>query len=51
MSGGLIGFATLASLPLMRTLNTLALGDEYAQQLGVRVESARVFDYFGGIAA
>ena len=27
----------------MRTLNTLALGDEYAQQLGVRVESARVW--------
>jgi iron complex transport system permease protein len=26
----------------MRTLNTLVLGDEYAQQLGIRVESARV---------
>jgi iron complex transport system permease protein len=35
--------ATVASLPLMRTLNTLALGDEYAQQLGIRVESARVW--------
>jgi iron complex transport system permease protein len=26
----------------MRRLNTLALGDEYAQQLGVRVERTRV---------
>jgi iron complex transport system permease protein len=34
--------ATVAALPLMRTLNTLVLGDEYAQQLGIRVESARV---------
>jgi iron complex transport system permease protein len=42
VSAALIGLATLASLPLMRTLNTLALGDEYAQQLGIRVESARV---------
>jgi iron complex transport system permease protein len=42
VSAGLIGLATVASLPLMRTLNTLALGDEYAQQLGIRVESARV---------
>jgi iron complex transport system permease protein len=43
ISGGLLAFATLASFPLMRTLNTLALGDEYAQQLGIPVESARVF--------
>jgi len=43
VSATLLGFATVASLPLMRTLNTLALGDEYAQQLGVRVESARVY--------
>lgn len=42
VSAALLAFATLASLPLMRTLNTLALGDEYAQQLGIRVESARV---------
>jgi iron complex transport system permease protein len=42
VSACLLALATLASLPLMRTLNTLALGDEYAQQLGVRVESARV---------
>jgi iron complex transport system permease protein len=43
ISAILLGLATVASLPLMRTLNTLALGDEYAQQLGVRVESARVY--------
>jgi iron complex transport system permease protein len=42
VSACLLAFATIAALPLMRTLNTLALGDEYAQQLGVRVESARV---------
>jgi ABC-type Fe3+-siderophore transport system permease subunit len=30
------------SYPLMRRLNTLALGDEYAQQLGVHVEATRV---------
>jgi iron complex transport system permease protein len=42
VSAGLVAVATVASLPLMRTLNTLALGDEYAQQLGVRVEAARV---------
>jgi iron complex transport system permease protein len=38
----LLVLATVAALPLMRTLNTLVLGDEYAQQLGVRVEAARV---------
>ena len=43
ISAALLGLATLVSLPLMRTLNTLALGDEYAQQLGIRVESARVY--------
>jgi iron complex transport system permease protein len=42
VSAGFLIFAILASFPLMRTLNTLALGDEYAQQLGIRVESARV---------
>jgi iron complex transport system permease protein len=30
------------SYPLMRRLNTLALGDEYAQQLGVHVEGTRI---------
>jgi iron complex transport system permease protein len=38
----LIILAAAAALPLMRTLNTLSLGDEYAQQLGIRVERARV---------
>ncbi len=36
----LLGVA--AAVPLMRQLNTLALGDEYAQQLGLRVEGTRV---------
>jgi iron complex transport system permease protein len=38
----LLAAATLAAYPLMRRLNTLALGDEYAEQLGVRVELSRV---------
>ncbi len=42
VSGSLLALAAVAALPLMRTLNTLVLGDEYAQQLGIRVESARV---------
>jgi iron complex transport system permease protein len=32
----------LAAYPLMRRLNTLSLGDEYAEQLGIRVEATRV---------
>ena len=32
----------VVAYPLMRRLNTLALGDEYAEQLGMRVERARV---------
>jgi iron complex transport system permease protein len=43
VSAALLAGATVVALPLMRTLNTLALGDEYAQQLGVPVESARVW--------
>jgi iron complex transport system permease protein len=43
VSAALLCLSVVASLPLMRTLNTLALGDEYAQQLGVRVEFARVW--------
>jgi iron complex transport system permease protein len=43
ISAALLALSSLAALPLMRTLNTLALGDEYAQQLGVRVEAARVY--------
>jgi iron complex transport system permease protein len=42
VSAALLALATVAALPLMRTLNTLVLGDEYAQQLGIRVESARI---------
>ena len=34
-------FSLIASYPLMRRLNTLALGDEYAHQLGIRVEVTR----------
>ncbi len=43
ISAALLALSAAASLPLMRTLNTLALGDEYAQQLGIRVEAARVW--------
>jgi len=35
-------FAIIAAYPLMRRLNTLALGDEYAHQLGIRVETTRI---------
>jgi iron complex transport system permease protein len=42
VSLGLIAIATVAAFPLMRILNTLALGDEYAQQLGIRVEATRI---------
>ena len=38
----LFGLSVLGAYPLMRRLNTLALGDEYAQQLGIRVEATRV---------
>jgi iron complex transport system permease protein len=34
--------AAVCALPLMRRLNTLALGDEYAHQLGIRVEATRM---------
>lgn len=37
-----LAFAIVASYPLMRRLNTLALGDEYAHQLGIRVETTRI---------
>jgi iron complex transport system permease protein len=42
VTGALMLSATLVALPLMRQLNTLALGDEYAHQLGLRVEYTRV---------
>ena len=32
----------MSAYPLMRRLNTLALGDEYAHQLGIRVETTRM---------
>src|SRR6202021_2293677 len=38
----LLLLATMVAVPLMRQLNTLALGDEYAHQLGLRVEYTRV---------
>jgi iron complex transport system permease protein len=38
----LFAIACVCALPLMRSLNTLALGDEYAHQLGVHVEGARI---------
>ena len=34
--------AGCASIPLARRLNTLALGDEYAEQLGLKLESTRI---------
>src|SRR5258708_1212143 len=42
VSGALLLFASVIAMPLMRRLNTLALGDEYAHQLGLRVEYTRV---------
>ncbi len=42
VTGGLFLIATVIATPLMRQLNTLALGDEYAHQLGLRVEYTRV---------
>ncbi len=42
VSGALLLFAAVVAMPLMRRLNTLALGDEYAHQLGLRVEYTRI---------
>ncbi len=42
VSGAFLLFAALVAMPLMRRLNTLALGDEYAHQLGLRVEYTRI---------
>ncbi|MGO4514218.1 FecCD family ABC transporter permease [Terriglobus sp. 2YAB30_2] len=44
----LFSVALIACYPLMRRLNTLALGDEYAHQLGVRVEATRIAIIFTG---
>jgi iron complex transport system permease protein len=38
----LLAVGALCAYPLMRRLNTLALGDEYAHQLGIRVETTRI---------
>ena len=37
----MVGLGFLLSLPLARSLNALCLGDDFAQQLGIRVESLR----------
>jgi iron complex transport system permease protein len=42
VTGVLLAVAMMAAVPLMRRLNTLSLGDEYAQGLGMRVEATRV---------
>ena len=42
VTGTLLVLATVIATPLMRQLNTLALGDEYAHQLGLRVEYTRM---------
>jgi iron complex transport system permease protein len=42
VTGALFLFAAVMAMPLMRRLNTLALGDEYAHQLGIRVEYTRI---------
>jgi iron complex transport system permease protein len=42
VSGALLLFAAAIAIPLMRRLNTLALGDEYAHQLGLKVEYTRI---------
>jgi iron complex transport system permease protein len=42
VTSAILLLATVAAIPLMRQLNTLALGDEYAHQLGLRVEYTRV---------
>jgi iron complex transport system permease protein len=38
---GLFALGLAGALPLARTLNLLALGDEAAEQLGIRVETAK----------
>ncbi|SFS18098.1 iron complex transport system permease protein [Granulicella pectinivorans] len=39
---GILVFSMFAAYPLMRQLNTLSLGDEYAHHLGIRVEYTRL---------
>ncbi len=42
VAAGMLLLAGVGAMALARRLNTLALGDEYAEQLGVRVERTRV---------
>ena len=42
VTSALLSLGALSAYPLMRRLNTLALGDEYAHQLGIRVETTRI---------
>ena len=42
VAGVMLGVAGCICLPLARRLNTLALGEEYAQQLGVPLEATRI---------
>jgi iron complex transport system permease protein len=42
VTGAFLLSAIILAIPLMRRLNTLALGDEYAHQLGLHVEYTRV---------
>jgi len=42
ITGSLLSAGLVSAFPLMRRLNTLALGDEYADQLGIRVEMTRI---------
>ena len=42
ITAAMLALGMLLAFPLMRRLNTLALGDEYADQLGIRVEATRV---------
>ena len=41
MTASALGLGMLAAVPLTRRLNTLALGDDYAHQLGMNVEYTR----------
>lgn len=42
VAGGMLSCGLLLSIPLRRILNVLALGEEYALQLGIRLEFARL---------
>jgi iron complex transport system permease protein len=42
VAGVMVGVAGFLCFPLARRLNTLALGEEYAQQLGINLEYTRI---------